>query len=132
MGGMLTQEQMTKLRDAGQDTRPELTKLTEKLAAAQKEALKAALAKDADEKTVKAKVEEVGKVQTEIALLRLKSVKQISSTVTDEQKTQMEAAPGMAYNMLLGSFGGRGAGQGGQGGGRRGGNRTGGGAGGTQ
>src|SRR5438876_4242514 len=71
-GGILTAEQRTKLRESLQASQTELTQLSEKLAAAQKEAVKAALAKDADEKTVRPKIEAVAKIQTEIALLRLK------------------------------------------------------------
>ena len=113
-GGVLTQEQRTKMREAMQGSSSEMTQLTEKLAAAQKEAVKAALAKDADEKSVRPKIEAVAKIQTDIALLRLKGVKEIASTLTDEQKTQLDSSPGMGYNALLGGFGG------GMGGGRRG------------
>lgn len=117
-GGILTQEQRTKMRETMQASQTDLTQLNEKLAAAQKAAVSAALAKDADEKTVRAKIEAVAKIQTDIAVLRFKAVKEIAPTVTAEQKTQMEEAPGMAYNALLGSFGG---GRGGMGGGRGGG-----------
>lgn len=108
MGGVLTQEQRTKLRESMQASQAELTPLTEKLVAAQKEALKAALAKTPDEKVVRAKIEAVAKIQTDIAMLRLKAVKEVASTITDEQKAQIEERPGMTYNMLLGSFGGMG------------------------
>ncbi len=107
---VLTEDQRTKLREANQSIQTELTQLNEKLAAAQKEALKAALAKDADEKSVRPKIEAVAKIQTDIAVLRLKAVKEIAPTLTDEQKTQMESRPGMGYNMLLGGFGGMGMG----------------------
>ena len=116
MGGMLTQDQRTKMRESMQASQSELTQLNEKLAAAQKEAVKAALAKDASEKTVRAKVEAVAKIQTDIAVLRFKAVKEIASTLTDEQKNQMEARPGTAYNSLLGGMGGGGARRGGAGG----------------
>ncbi len=121
-GAVLTDDQRTKLREAMQASQTEMTALTEKLNAAQKEALKAALAKDADEKTVRAKVEAVAKIQTDIAVLRLKAVKEIAPSLTDEQKTQLESRPGMGYGMLLGGFGG-GMGMGGRrgaGGGNRG------------
>ena len=127
MGGGLTQDQRTKMREAMQASQSELTQLNEKLAAAQKEALTAALAKDASEKTVRPKIEAVHKIQTDIAVLRLKGVKEIASTITDEQKTQMMERPGMGYNMLLGGFGG-----GMMGGGMGGGGRRGGGGGGNQ
>jgi Spy/CpxP family protein refolding chaperone len=123
-GGILTPEQRTKIRESLQSSQTELTQLSEKLAAAQKEAIKAALAKDADEKSVRPKIEAVTKLQTEIALLRLKAVKEVAPTLTDDQKTQIENRPGVAYTALLGGLGG-----GGGGGGRRG---AGAGAGGTQ
>jgi len=116
-GGILTQEQRTKLRESMQGSQADLAALNQKLAAAQKAAVTAALAKDADEAGVRAKIEAVAKIQTDIAVLRFKAVKEIASTVTAEQKTQMEEAPGMSYNMLLGSFGGGRGGMGGRGGG---------------
>jgi Spy/CpxP family protein refolding chaperone len=121
-GGILTQEQRTKMRETMQAMQADLTPLTNKLAVAQKDAVKAALAKDADEKTVRAKIEAVAKVQTDIAVLRLKAVKEIASTLTAEQKAEMDARPGMAYNSLFGGMGGMGGG-----GGRRGGTGGGGG-----
>jgi len=123
MGGGLTPDQRTKMREAMQSSQSELTQLNEKLAAAQKEALTAALAKDANEKTVRAKIEAVTKIQTDISMLRFKGVKEISSTITEDQKTRLMERPAMGYNMLLGPMGGFG---GGMGGGRRGGGGPGG------
>ncbi|MCX6905608.1 MAG: periplasmic heavy metal sensor [Verrucomicrobia bacterium] len=122
-GGMLTQEQRTKLSESMQAAQAELAPLNEKLAAAQKDALKTALAKDADPKAVRAKIEAVTKIQVEIGMLRLKALKDIAPTLTDEQKTQMETRPGMLYNMLLGGFGGMGGPGGRRGGGGGGGNQ---------
>ena len=130
MGGILTQEQRTKLRESMQATRAETTTLMEKLAEAQKEALKALLAKDVDEKAVRAKLEAVAKIQTDLTMLRLKAVKEVAATLTEEQKTQINERPGIAYMMLLGSGGGMGGGQ--RGGGGGGGARGGGGGGGSQ
>jgi len=114
-GGMLTEDQRTKLREAMQPSQSELTQLNEKLSAAQKDAIKAALADKPDESAVRAKIEAVAKIQTEIAMLRFKGVKELKSTFTDEQKTRMDERPGMGYMMLFGGFGGgarRGAGGG--------------------
>lgn len=123
MGGVLTQEQRTQLRESMQAAQADLAPLNEKLAAAQKEALKAALAKTPDEKVVREKIEAVAKIQTDIAMLRLKSVKAVAATITDEQKTQIAERPGMTYMMLLGGgFGGTG-GPGGRRGGGGGGNQ---------
>jgi Spy/CpxP family protein refolding chaperone len=109
------------MRETMQTMQAELSPLTNKLAVAQKEAVKAALAQNADEKAVRAKIEAVGKIQNEIAVLRFKAVKEIASTLTDEQKSQMEERPGMAYNSLfgMGFMGGAGRRGGGGGGGNR-------------
>ncbi len=104
-GGILTPEQRTKMRETMQGLQADLSPLTNKLALAQKEAVKAALAKDAEADAVRAKIEAVAKIQTDIAMLRLKAVKEIASTLTDEQKTQMAERPGMAYNSLFGGMG---------------------------
>ena len=105
--GVLTQDQRTKMREAIQD---ELTPLTEKLAAAQKEVVKAALAGDASEATVKAKIEAVHKIQTDVALLRFKGLKAIASTLTADQKDQLNNARDGGYMALFGMGGGRGGG----------------------
>ena len=118
-GGILTQEQRTKMRETMQALQADLSPLTNKLAVAQKDAVKAALAKDADAQTVRAKIEAVAKIQTDIAVLRLKAVKEIASTLTDEQKTQMDERPGMAYNSLFGGMGFMGGGRRGGGGGNQ-------------
>jgi Spy/CpxP family protein refolding chaperone len=129
-GGVLTMQQNQQIRTAMQDAEG-LTDLTNKLAAAQKEALDAALSPDATEATVRPKIEAVAAIQTDIAMLRYNvAVKPIVSSVTDEQKTQIDAAPGMTYNQLFGGGAGFGGGRGGfGGGGRRGGGGGGGGGG---
>jgi len=122
-GGVLTQEQNQQIRDAVTAT-PELTALTTKLAAAQKDAVDAALAADATEASVKAKIQAVAAIQTDIAVLRYtKAVKPVVASITADQKTQIDAAPGMVYGQLFGG------GFGGFGGGRRGGGGGGGGGG---
>jgi Spy/CpxP family protein refolding chaperone len=118
-GGILTQEQRTKMRETMQALQADLSPLTNKLAVAQKDAVKAALAKDADAQAVRAKIEAVAKIQTDIAVLRFKAVKEIASTLTDEQKTQMDERPGMAYNSLFGGVGFMGGGRRGGGGGNQ-------------
>ncbi len=70
-GGVLTPEQNQQMRDAATGS-AELTALTAKLSAAQKEAINAALAADATEASVRAKVEAVSAIQTDIAVLRYK------------------------------------------------------------
>ena len=112
MRGALTPEQSQQMRDALPFDSADLTALTTKLTAAQKEAVDAALAKDATEAGVRAKIEAVAKIQTDIAMLRYnKAVKPIVASVTDEQKTQIAAAPGGTYNQLFGGGGGFGGGR---------------------
>ena len=116
--GVLNEDQRTKMRDAMQASQAELAPLNEKLQAAQKEALNAALAKNPDEKTVRAKIEAVQKIQADIAIARLKAMKPVISTLTEEQKTQLTERPAGGYMMFLGGgFGGFGGGRGGRGGG---------------
>jgi Spy/CpxP family protein refolding chaperone len=101
-GGVLTQEQRTQINDAMQGS-TEMTALNTKLAAAQKEALDAAMAKEAKDETVKAKLKAVSDIQAEIAFLRYsKGVKAVLPTLTEEQKTQINDGPGMAYNSIFG------------------------------
>jgi Spy/CpxP family protein refolding chaperone len=111
--GVLTQEQRTKAREAIQD---ELTPLTEKLTAAQKDLVTAALADNATEATVKPKIDAVNKIQADITLLRFKGLKAIASTLTPEQKEQLANARDGGYMSLFMMGGARGGG-----GGRRGG-----------
>ncbi len=119
-GGFLSQEQMTTLNDAvTADTA--LTDLNTKLAAAQKDAVDAALAAGATEASVKAKIQAVSDLQTQIAMERYtKAVKPVVPSVTADQKTQLDSTPGgrgytQAYTQLFG--GGFGGGRGGRGGG---------------
>jgi len=134
-GGVLTPEQTQQINDAVTAS-TDLTALTTKLAAAQKDAVDAALAPNATDASVRAKVEAVAKIQTDIAVMRYTTaVKKVVPSITADQKTQFDAAPpAMAYNQLFGGgfgagFGGRGGGRGGRGGG--GGGRGGGGGGGA-
>jgi eukaryotic translation initiation factor 2C len=124
-GGVLTPDQMTQMTTAVTGS-AELTALTTKLAAAQKDAVDAALAPDATEASVRAKVAAVAAIQTDIAVMRYTvAVKPIVASITADQKTQIDAAPPAAtYGQLFG--GGFGGGRGGAGGGRRGGGAGGG------
>lgn len=136
--GLLTQEQTTSMNDALQNDAT-LTDLQTKLEAAQKDAVNAALAANATADSVKAKIQAVSDIETQIAMERYtKGVKSVAASVTADQKSQLDQAPGgrgytMAYQQLFGGgrgFGGRGGGFGG-GGGRRGGGGFGGGGGGN-
>jgi len=117
---VLTQEQNQQIREALQAT-PELAELNRKLAAAQKEAVTAALAPDATEASIRDKIAAVNAIQTDIAVLRYtKAVKPVVASITDDQKTQINAAPAGTYAQFFGGgpagFGGRRGGGGGGGG----------------
>ena len=122
MGGMgpLQMEDMQAIQTAvAADAN--MTKLQTDLTAAQTAAVEEALKAGATDATIKAKLEAVAKIQTDLALARekivLKTVK-----LTDEQKTQLKGGP-VGYTTL---FGGAGGGRG-MGGGRMGGGGFGGG-----
>jgi eukaryotic translation initiation factor 2C len=120
-GGVLTPEQNQQIMTAVQGS-ADLTALTTKLAAAQKDAVNAALAPDATEDSVRAKVAAVAAIQTDIAVMRYTvAVKPIVASITADQKTQIDSAPPAAtYGQLFGGGafgGGRGGRRGGGGGG---------------
>ncbi len=100
MGGGLTQAQTQKITDAVQS---DIMELNKQLADAQKEAIEAALAKDATEASVKAKIEAVAAIQVKIAMLRYaKGIKPIAKDITDEQKKQLNNMGGaQGYNQLF-------------------------------
>ena len=92
-GGVLTPEQNQQIMTAVQGS-ADLTALTTKLAAAQKDAVNAALAPDATEASVRAKVEAVSAIQTDIAVMRYTvAVKPVVASITADQKTQIDTAP---------------------------------------
>jgi Spy/CpxP family protein refolding chaperone len=99
MGGGLTRAQTQKITDAVQSEAAELDK---QLAEAQKEAIKAALAKDATEASVKAKLEAVVAIEVKIAMLRYaKGIKPIAQDMTDDQKKQLNDMGAQGYNQLF-------------------------------
>jgi Spy/CpxP family protein refolding chaperone len=107
MGGGLSQAQTQKITDAVQS---DIADLNRQLTDAQKEAIRAALAKDATEASVKAKVDAVVAIQVKIAMLRYaKGIKPIAKDITDEQKTQLNNMGAQGYNQLF-VGGGRGMG----------------------
>ena len=84
-GGVLTPEQRQQINTALQGNE-DMTALNTKLAAAQKDALAAVMAKDATDDSVKAKLKAVSDIQADIAFLRYtKGVKAVVPTLTDDQ-----------------------------------------------
>ena len=134
--GLLTQEQQQTLNEALQND----TILTDSglsLTAAQKDTVNAVLDKNATGDSVKAKLQAMADMEAQIAMERYnKGVKSVASSVTDDQKSQLDDSPNgsgytAAYNQLLnggrgglvsvGGTNGASRGRGGFGGGGRGG-----------
>ncbi len=121
-GGALTSEQTTQLNAAITNAQAELAPLQDKQNAAEKDVIAAALAKS-DDAAVRSKLEALANIQTDIAMLRYtKGVSKVAPTITDEQKTTINATPAQTYYALFGgnpppAAGGRGGGRGGFGGG---------------
>src|SRR5665213_469002 len=122
-GGALTAVQTTQLNTAFTDAQAELTTLQDKLTAAEKDVVTAILAKS-DDASVRSKLEALANIQTDIAMLRYtKGVTKVAPTITDNEKTAINATPAQSYYTFFGgnppapSFGGRGGGGGFGGGG---------------
>lgn len=100
-GGPLTADQTTKLNAGITAVQADFTALQEKLNAAQKDALDAALAKQ-DDATVQAKLEAIAKIETDIAMLRYtKGVSAIAPSLTEAQKTTISTTPGQVYTTFF-------------------------------
>ena len=121
-GGALTADQTAQLNSALSNAQPKLTPLQDKLTAAEKDVLTAALAKS-DDAAVRSKLEALANIQTDIAMLRYtQGVTKVAATITEGQKTSINATPGPTYYALFGgtppaAVGGRGGGGGFGGGG---------------
>ena len=120
-GGPLTADQTTKLNAGTTSAQADFTALQDKLTAAQKDVVTAVLAK-ADDATVQTKLEAVGKIQTDVALLRYnKGVSVIAPSLTEAQKTTISTTPGQIYTTFFAApppapaMGGRGGAPGGGG-----------------
>jgi hypothetical protein len=126
MGGMgpLSMEDMQAVQTAVQAD-ANMTKLQTDLTAAQTAAVEAALDPKATDASIKAKLDAVAKIQTDLALARQKIVMK-TVKLTDDQKTQLKSGP-TGYTTLFGGAGGRGMGGGRMGGGGFGGGGFGGG-----
>jgi beta-glucosidase len=100
-GGPLTADQTTQLDNSLASAQTDFTSLQNRLAAAQKDVITASLAKG-DDNAVRAKLEEVAKIQTDIAVLRYtKGVHAIAASVTADQKTTINATPAPTYDAFF-------------------------------
>ena len=88
----LDETQRAAWQEATQKQSDELAKLEEKLRAAQKELMHAALAEKQDEKAVREKAETVAKIQVDISVLRAKALAVVGPTLKAEQRDQLESS----------------------------------------
>lgn len=103
----LDEQQRQVFNEALQKHQEALRKLEEQLQAAQRELIKAVIAEEYVEKTVREKAEVVAKLQTEIMILRSQALHTVAPTLREEQRTQMEDSR-FSMMLLSGGFGGGG------------------------
>ena len=91
-GGLnLDEKQRDLLQEARQVNGDDIRKLSEKLAEAQKEFVKAVAAEKYDEKVVREKADAIGKIQAEILALNGKAFATVSPTLKPEQREAIES-----------------------------------------
>jgi Spy/CpxP family protein refolding chaperone len=123
-GFNLDEQQRNLLQEARQVSGDDIRKLTEKLAEAQKEFVKAVAAEKYDEKVVREKADAIGKIQADILALNGKAFATVSPTLKPEQREAIESNVRIGIAIIspdrgFGGGGGPGAGfAGGPGGGR--------------
>ncbi|MCX8156323.1 MAG: periplasmic heavy metal sensor [Verrucomicrobiae bacterium] len=101
----LDEQQRQVFNEALQKHQDALRKLEEQLQAAQRELIKAVIAEEYVEKTVREKAEVVAKLQTEIMMLRAQALHTVAPTLREEQRVQMEDSR-FSMMLLSGGFGG--------------------------
>ncbi len=115
-GPILTRRDRAAVRKTA---RPQLSRLMADLQAARKAAVETALASDAKDQDIRAKLEAVSKIQNEVALIWCKAVKQ-TVNLADDQIDRMKEDTGLGYATLFNPVSAYGPGA--RLGGRRGGN----------
>lgn len=101
----LDDKQRELLREAMQKSQEQVRALDEKMRAAQRELVNAALAEKYDEKVVREKAEAVAKIQTDVTVLRAKALSSVAPSLKPEQREQLANSP-MGAAMLSGRMGG--------------------------
>ena len=101
MGGIervfmvLTPEQRESMRKAAEENRDTVRDLEEKLRDARKAALEAAVGKDFNEATLRQKLEAAAKIDTDLTVLRAKSLAKVEPPLSEEQIEQINNPPPM-------------------------------------
>jgi Spy/CpxP family protein refolding chaperone len=101
----LDDKQRELLREAMQKDQEQIRVLDEKMRAAQRDLMNAALAENFDEKVVRQKAEAVSKISTDITVIRAKALSSIAPTLKPEQREQLANSP-VGAAMLGGRMGG--------------------------
>lgn len=90
---VLTEEQRSSLRETMEKQREKMRAIEEKLRAQRKELLEAGLAEKFDEKAVREKALEIGKLDAELTVLRAKAMSQMKPALSAEQIEKIKNPP---------------------------------------
>ncbi len=115
-GGLmvLDEQQRETYREASQKSSEELRTIDQKIRAAQKDLVHAALAEKYDEKAVREKADAIAKLQADLIVVRAKAFSSVAPTLKPEQREQLESSRAGAA-LITGGLGGMGGGFGGPG-----------------
>jgi len=90
---VLTPEQRQSLRSASEANQDKVRELEEKLAEAQKAAMEASIARKIDEAALRSKLQAAAELNTELALLRARTLAKMEPPLTDDQIEQIKNPP---------------------------------------
>lgn len=103
----LDDQQRDLLREASRKESAELSRLNDKLQAAQKEFAQAVVAEKYDEKVVREKADAAARIQADIAVVRSRIFATIAPTLKPEQREQLENSQMTMGLIMGGGAGGR-------------------------
>jgi Spy/CpxP family protein refolding chaperone len=99
MEQLLTEDQRDSMRQTMEAQREKMRGIQEKIRAARKALMTAALAEDFKEETVQAKALEVAKLESELTVVRLKALAEVQPALSQEQLDKLvnfQPQPGLA------------------------------------
>jgi Spy/CpxP family protein refolding chaperone len=88
---VLTPEQRASLRDASEEDRDKVRELNEQLREARKAVAEASFAKEFKEDELRARLEAAAKIDTELAIIRARSLASIEPPLSDEQIEKLKS-----------------------------------------
>jgi Spy/CpxP family protein refolding chaperone len=105
MNRVLDDQQFQLFSEALQKTRDDMSKLDEKLRAAEKELVQAVIAENYDEKVIRQKAEAVTKLQADMIVLRSQALAVVAPTLKPEQREELvNGRTGMGAMLLTSGF----------------------------